>query len=151
MIRKDQTSMMKAVFIGLSLLLAAALQACQQHKPEATHNLITSPTPHSVREKLREVAREVMLGQAENIIGGRKVTVTPCRNAKRTTLKDNAPLDSHHVIECGATKVEIINEELLVNEKSYGRLGEQTPVLVAHGKVLINGNEVQPVKQMARK
>ena len=153
MIRTNQRPLLKAVLLGMSLLVAAALQGCQQRKPVASHDKVefhdkvAHREAHSIRQKLREV----IFGQEETLCWGHPILITPCRGAVKQTLSDNGPLDSHHVIKCGATKVEIINEELRVNEKSYGKLAAKAAVQVADGKVAINGSEVQPAAQVALK
>lgn len=169
MIRTNQRPMLKVVLLGMSLLVAIALQGCQHRKPVESHDKIaqksieahdkvakqsveihskiTRGEHHDVGDKLREV----FFGEAKTGIWGHNILVVPCRRAERQTLRDNGPLDSHHVIRCGATKVEVVNEELRVNEKSYGKLAAEASVQVADSKVFINGGEMQPVAQVAQK
>ncbi|MBI1766195.1 MAG: hypothetical protein HYR56_32730 [Acidobacteria bacterium] len=146
MTRKSKL-MSKAMFIGVGLLALAALQGCHTRKAEMMHDKIARQEHHSVHDKLREV----FFGQTETVIWGHHLSVASCRHAERQTLSDNGPLDSHHVIKCGATKVEIINEELRVNEKSYGKLAARVDVQVGDGEVFINGSKVQPAAQIAQK
>ncbi len=138
---------MKALMIGLGLLTVAALQGCSHSKAVEVHNKVGRQVRHSVHGKLSEI----FFGKTDVVVWGHQISLTPCRNAAMQTLSDNSPLDSHHVIQCGATKVQVVNEELRVNEKSYGKLQKEASVRVADGKVAINGSEVQPVAQVAQK
>ena len=53
--------------------------------------------------------------------------------------------DGNHRFACSVTTVEIKNEELTVNTKSYGRLKQGDSVMVDGDKVLINDQEVQQI------
>jgi hypothetical protein len=169
MLRTIQRPILTAVLLGAGLLVVVLWQGYQQDKPTEVHDQIAQQLvadhdkvvrqPVEVQHKLErkehhslgQKLRELFFGREETVIWGHQILIKPCRNAEKQTLNDNAPLDSHHVIKCGATKVEIVNEELRVNEKSYGKLAEKAPVKVADGKVFINGSEMQPRAQVAQK
>ena len=169
MFRTSQKPMLTVVLLGMGLLVALVWHGYQQRKPAGIHDKIAQQ-PVAIDDKvvqepvkvhhqlvrqehhsLGQKLRELFLGQEETVIWGHQILVKPCRNAEKQTLNDHGALDSHHVIKCGATKVEIINEELRVNEKSYGKLTEKAPVQVTNGKVFIGGSEVQPAAQVAHK
>lgn len=169
MLRTIQRPMLTAVLLGAGLLAVVVWQGYQQRKPAGIHDKIAQQPVaiddkvaqepvkvqhqlvrqerHSIGQKLREV----FLGQEEAVIWGHQILVKSCRNVEKQTLRDNGPLDSHHVIKCGATKVEIVNEELRVNDKNYGKLAEKAPVQVTNDKVFISGSAVQPAAQVAHK
>lgn len=169
MLRTIQRPMLIAFLLGMGLLVVVVWQGYQSRKPAEVlgkiaqqpvvdHDKVTRQ-PVEVQHKLErreqhslgQKLRELFWGREEAVIWGHQIVIKPCRHAEKQTLGDNGPLDSHHVIRCGATKVEIFNEELRVNEKSYGKLAEKASVQVTDGKVFINGSEVQPGAQVAQK
>lgn len=169
MLRTIQRPMLMPVLLAAGLLVVVIWQGYQPHKPAEVHDKIAQQPvaghdevarqPVEVHHKLErrehhsigQKLRELFFGREEAVIWGHQILIKPCRHAEKQTLNDNGPLDSHHVIRCGATKVEIVNEELRVNEKSYGKLAEKASVKVADGKVFINDSEVQPAAQVAQK
>jgi hypothetical protein len=171
MLRTIQRPILTAVLLGAGLLVVVVWQGYQQHKPTEVHdkiaqqpvvdhdNVAIARQPVEVHYKLErkehhsigQKLRELFWGREEAVIWGHQILIKPCRHAEKQTLGDNGPLDSHHVIRCGATKVEIVNEELRVNEKSYGKLAEKASVQVTDGKVFINDSEAQPAAQVAQK
>lgn len=83
--------------------------------------------------------------KAETVIDGHKVVIRSCRNSYTRTESDTKE-NSHHIFGCANyVKVEIRNEELTVNGKSYGMLGRGDSVEVKGDKVFINTKEAQVV------
>ena len=101
---------------------------------------------HTVHDKLQSL---VSL-QADDLIWGHKISVTPCVNAERQTISDTAPENSKHVLKCGNAEVVLENEVLSINGKSYGKLAEKAMVKVENQKVFINDVETQPTTQVAQ-
>jgi hypothetical protein len=88
---------------------------------------------------------EVVWNKAETMINGHRVTIRPCRDSYLSTKMDT-PTNRHHIFACGKRiKVEIKNEELSVNGKSYGKLGSGDSVEVKNDKILINQKEAGTV------
>lgn len=84
---------------------------------------------------------ELVMNKSEVMMDGHRVVIRPCRESSLRTLKDT-PTNRHHVFSCGdQIKVEINNDHLTVNEKSYGTLGRGDSVEVNKGKVFINKKE----------
>ncbi|HEY0323756.1 MAG TPA: hypothetical protein VGC66_22580 [Pyrinomonadaceae bacterium] len=79
--------------------------------------------------------------KAEATIDGHQIVIRPCRNSYTRTESDT-PTNRQHVFGCGDdVKVEIRNEALMVNGKSYGMLNRGDSVEVKHDKVFINAKE----------
>ena len=90
-------------------------------------------------------ANTFVFNKAEEMINGHRVIIRPCRESYTRTKLDG-PTNSHHIFGCGETvKVEIRNEELTVNGKSYGTLNSQDSIEVKSGKVFINKKEAVEV------
>jgi hypothetical protein len=86
-----------------------------------------------------------LANHGQDVINGHSVTIKPCLHSTNETLKDESPENSLHTMKCGETELLINNEELVVNGKSYGKLKEGAPVIVDHGKVLIDSTEATEV------
>ncbi len=73
-------------------------------------------------------------------LGTHKVSVRPRCTTKQISNRfpESGPV---YNLTCGDTKVTIRNEELLVNGKSYGKLGEGDAVHVESGAVFVNGKQ----------
>lgn len=83
--------------------------------------------------------------KAETTIDGHRVVIRSCRNSYTRTEYD-AKENRRHIFGCANyVKVEIGNEELTVNGKSYGTLGRGDSVEVKGGKVLVNNKEAGAV------
>jgi hypothetical protein len=88
---------------------------------------------------------EVVWNKAETTIDGHKVVIRPCRDSYRRTKMDTET-DSYHIFGCGEkVKIEIRNEMLTINGKSYGTLGRGDSVEVNREKVFINKKEAGAV------
>jgi hypothetical protein len=84
---------------------------------------------------------EMVWNKAETMIDGHRVVIRPCRDSYTRTQMDTKT-DRSHIFACGKrVKIEIKNEELAVNGKSYGRLGPGDSVEVKYDKVFINQKE----------
>lgn len=91
-------------------------------------------------------SNNLLLGRVEATVGGHKVVVTDCY---RTSVPPPEKIagkgeSSYRFRPCRDADILIRNEELIVNEKSYGLLKESDTITVDHGKVLIN-EEAAPV------
>src|SRR4051794_36188019 len=65
----------------------------------------------------------VVWNKAETTIDGHQVVIRPCRDSYLRTESDT-PTNRQHVFGCrDSVKVEIRNEALTINGKSYGMLG----------------------------
>ena len=79
--------------------------------------------------------------KADTFIDGHHVVISPCRDSYTKTIMDT-PTERNHIFGCGQKiKVQIKNEELMVNDKNYGMLGRDDTVVVKNDKVFINGKE----------
>jgi hypothetical protein len=105
----------------------------------------------AVPGKARRTLRELIQGRAVADMWSHRIWVSPCHWSQRKTLRANTEEDSHQVFKCSGVKVEIVNEELRVNEKSYGKLSKGVEVGVVNGRVFIGDKEVQPITQVAQK
>ena len=105
---------------------------------------------HSAHHTVHDKLRSLVSLQADDKIGGHKISVTPCVNAERQTTSDTAPENSKHVLKCGNAEVVLENEVLSVNGKSYGKLAEKATIKVENQKVFINNVETQPITQVAQ-
>lgn len=107
---------LKSVFILSSLSLFLFMQGCSD-----AHTLVWN--------------------KAETTIDGHQVVIRPCRDSYTRTESDT-PTNRQHVFGCGdSVKVEIRNEALTINGKSYGMLSRGDSVEVKHDKVFINSKE----------
>lgn len=83
--------------------------------------------------------------KAEATIDSHQIVIKPCRNSYTRTIMDTET-NRHHVFGCGeGVKVEIKNEALTVNGKSYGTLGQGDSVEVKNDRVFINKKEAAAV------
>lgn len=79
--------------------------------------------------------------KAETVMDGHKVVIHACRNSYTRTEIDT-PTDRHHIFGCATyVKVDLHNDALTVNGKSYGTLSEGDSVEVKGDKVFINKKE----------
>jgi hypothetical protein len=84
---------------------------------------------------------EAIWNKAETTFNGHRLVIRPCRDSHTSTQMD-AITDRSYIFTCGKrVKIEIRNEELAVNGKSYGMLGRGDSVEVKHDKVFINQKE----------
>ena len=87
----------------------------------------------------------LVINKAEENIDGHQVVIKPCRNSYTRTEADT-PTNRQHVFGCGdRTKVEIRNDALTVNGKSYGTLTQGDSVEVKDDRVFINKKEAVAV------
>jgi hypothetical protein len=88
---------------------------------------------------------EVVWNKAETVIDGHRLAIRPCRDSYTRTKMDTKT-ERYHVFACGdKVKIEIRNDELKVNGKSYGMLGSGDSVEVNREKVFINKKEAEAV------
>ena len=161
MLRKNGTRIIVALG-AFCLLLLVALQYYQAknkaspstttptESAKLTANAVHKTLYEAVPGKWRRTLREVAQGRAVAYMWSHRIWISPCRWSKRKTLRANTEEDSHQVFKCGGMKVEIVNEELRVNEKSYGKLSKGVDISVANGRVFIGYEEAQPLTQVAR-
>lgn len=75
-------------------------------------------------------------------LGTHKVTVRP--NCITKQIHNRSPgKDKIYNLTCGATQITIMNEELFVNDKRYGRLEKEDAIYVDGGRVFVNSEEVE--------
>lgn len=89
-----------------------------------------------------------MLGVQETSVGEHWVKVTDCYRtdkAKPEVREEIPGVVVHRYAPCPDAILEIRDEMLIVNGKSYGRLNKGDGVTVDHGKVLINDSEAREV------
>jgi hypothetical protein len=166
MFRNDETHLKKAALGALCLFLLWTLLSDRRVERATTPatNIPAKATPNATPEtrktlynampgKWRRTLREVTQGRAVADMWSHRVWISPCRWSQRKTLRANSEEDSHQIFKCVGTKVEIVNEELRVNEKSYGKLSKGAEVWVGKGKVFVGDKEVQkevqPLAQFA--
>ena len=109
---------MKTLALALSLFCALALSACGLHQDD------NDALP----------------------LGTHKVSVRPRCVSKQIHNDANGGIRTY-TLTCGDTKVKIMNEELTVNGKSYGRLNAGDSIHVEDGKVLINDKQTEEIKK----
>ncbi|MDP9120825.1 MAG: hypothetical protein M3O15_05550 [Acidobacteriota bacterium] len=110
-----------AMVLGVTGLCAAALAACSR-------------------------SNNLLLGRVEAGVGGHRVVVTDCYRTSVPPPRDEgagADRPAWRFMPCRDADVLIRGEELLVNGRSYGRLGPHDAVLVDHGRVSIDRPEVR--------
>lgn len=162
MFRSDETQLKKAALGALCLFLlwtmlsdrrveratapatSSPAKAIPNASPEKHKNLY-----NAVPGKWRRALREAAQGRAEAHMWSHRIWISPCRWSKRKTLRANSEEDSHQIFRCFGTKVEIVDEELRVNERSYGKLDKGVEVYVVKSKVFIGDKEAQPIAQVA--
>ena len=162
MFRNDETHLKKAALGALCLFLLWTMLADRRVERGTTPatNIPAKATPSVTPEtrktlynampgKWRRTLREAMHGRAEAHMWSHRIWISPCRWSKRKTLRANSEEDSHQIFRCFGTKVEIVDEELCVNEKSYGKLEKGAEVYVVKGKVFIGDKEAQPSARVA--
>ena len=78
--------------------------------------------------------------QSETDMGTHHVVVKP---GSTLTTSSSATWDEgmNYQFSCGDTSISIRNEELIVNDLSYGQLQPGEEVLVDHGKVYVDGKQ----------
>jgi len=125
--------------------------AALAESPKHTANKVHKTLYEAVPGKLRRALREAVQGRAVADMWSHRVWISPCRWSQRKTLRANSEEDSHQIFRCSGVKVELVNEELRVNEKSYGKLSKGVDVWVGDDRVFIGGKEAQPLTQVAQK
>jgi hypothetical protein len=86
-------------------------------------------------------AHTLVWNKADAVIDGHRVVISPCRSSYTKTVSDT-PTNRDHTFGCGSgITVQIKNEELTINAKSYGTLKRGDSVLVRNGSVFINEKE----------
>jgi hypothetical protein len=87
-------------------------------------------------------AHALLWNKADAVIDGHRVVITPCRASYTKTISDT-PANRDHIFAChdNSIAVHIKNDEMSVNEKSYGTLKRGDRVAVRDGKVFINEKE----------
>jgi hypothetical protein len=95
-----------------------------------------------------------LLNKDRTILGSHSVTITPCgwklENKFGGEVRDEQAGKVYYKHSCGETVVIIKDEELVVNDKSYGKLATANDsIKVSSGKVFVNDKEVQAVAETA--
>lgn len=82
--------------------------------------------------------------KADAVIDGHRVVISPCRGSYTKTVSDT-PANRDHTFACSddSIVVHIKNEELRINEKSYGTLKRGDNIAVRDGRVFINEKEAE--------
>ncbi len=163
MFRNDEKHLKKVALSLLCLFLLWVMLQDNRVGQEATPtaNNPAETTPHTLPKtnktlsiampgKMRRTLREFVQGRAVADMWSHQVWISPCRWSQRKTLRANSEEDSHQIFRCSGVKVEIVNEELRVNEKSYGKLDKGVDVWVGNDKVFIGDKEVQPLAQIVQ-
>jgi len=92
-------------------------------------------------------SNNLLLGRVEATVGGHTVAVTDCyRTSVPPPVKMADTPDgksAYRFTPCRDADIMIRDDELTVNGKTYGHLGQGDKVTVDHGKVLINDNSRQ--------
>ena len=89
-------------------------------------------------------AHALLWNKANAVIDGHLIIISPCRNSYTKTVSDT-PTNRDHTFAChdGSIVVHIKNEELSINDKSYGALKRGDTIAVRGGKVFINEKETE--------
>lgn len=84
--------------------------------------------------------------ESETDMGSHHVVIKPgstLTSSSSVTFGD----DEKYEFTCGDITVKIENEELIVNEKNYGKLEAGQSIKIDHGTVFVADQERTPVKQ----
>lgn len=94
-------------------------------------------------------SNNVILGRVEAMVGSHVVIVTDCYRTsvpKPERLSDSAGTHvTYRFAPCRDAEVLLHDENLTVNDKSYGHLARGDTILIDHGRVLINDHEARIV------
>ena len=91
-------------------------------------------------------SNNLLLGEVEAQVGRHTVRETDCWPHQRPAAGAGWPMNgqaSYRFIPCRDAEVEIRAGELVVNGRSYGRIGDNDTVLVDHGVVSVNRAELR--------
>jgi hypothetical protein len=82
-------------------------------------------------------SNNLLMGRVETTVGGHTIVVTDCyRTSVDPPMTENAGgLTTYSFAPCRDAQVSIRGDQLVVNGKSYGRIGPTDSVLVDHGVV----------------
>lgn len=78
--------------------------------------------------------------KSETDLGSHHVVVKPGGTFTTSSSSSGGGTERYH-FSCGDTSIEIQNEELMVNNRKYGKLRGGESVLVDHGKVFVGDQE----------
>lgn len=79
--------------------------------------------------------------RAETTLDGHPLVIRQCRNSYQR-VESNTAEDRHYIFGCeNNIKVDIRNDVLTVNGKSYGTLNKGDSIVIKNDKVFINGRE----------
>jgi hypothetical protein len=94
-------------------------------------------------------SNNLLLGRVEEKVGSHVVIVTDCYKTSvppPQLLKSASDKPFHRFAPCLDADVVIDGDQLVVNGRSYGAIGQTDTILVDHGKVLVNGAAVNAVE-----
>jgi hypothetical protein len=95
-------------------------------------------------------SNNLLEGRVESKVGTHAVVVTDCYRTsvpapQKIEDKSAGGRETYRFTPCRDADIVIRDEELVVNNTSYGRLKQGDSVTVDHGKVLVNDREPRPV------
>jgi hypothetical protein len=82
----------------------------------------------------------------EKMLGSHRVKIKPGSvtvSTSHQTSSSGPTADTYYEFSSGSTRVVIKNEELIINDQTYGMLSPNDPIDVDHGRVLVYGKPVQ--------
>ena len=91
-------------------------------------------------------SNNLLLGEVEAQVGRHTVRVTDCYRTSvppPERLPDVNGQAAFRFMPCRDADVQIRGNELVVNGRDYGRIGDADAVLVDHGRVSVNPPELQ--------
>ena len=86
-------------------------------------------------------SNNLLLGEVEAQVGGHRVRVTDCYRTdppQPVRLADVNGQPAYRYIPCRDADVELRGNRLTVNDRPYGEIAANDPVLVDHGVVSVN-------------
>jgi hypothetical protein len=92
-------------------------------------------------------SNNVLLGRVEEKVGSHIVIVTDCYKTSvppPQLLKSASDKPFYRFTPCLDADVVIDGDQLIVNGRPYGTIGQADTVIVDHGKILVN-NAVPPI------
>lgn len=94
--------------------------------------------------------QNALLGKQQATIGGHTIVVTDCYRtdkAQAETVIDDKGATVYRFAPCKDANIEIRNEQLIVNGKSYGQIKAGVSVTLDHHQLLVNRDEIADVRK----
>lgn len=83
---------------------------------------------------------------SEKMLGSHRVRIKPgtiTTSSSQSSSSGSGTSETYYEFSSGTTRVAIKNEELIINDQTYGKLNPNDSIEVDHGRVLVNDKAVQ--------